>query len=59
MQSAIYNESLNDFSRKYLIKGNEHLVRDFKKSPIALENEISTIGERLLVHDSITLNDIK
>lgn len=54
LQSNIYNESLNDFSRKYLIKGKEPLMEDVRRFPIEFKNQVHTIGEQLLVHDAIT-----
>lgn len=55
MASAIFNEELNEYSRKLLIKGNEHLINK-KENPIQkLNNLVSTVGEQLLIHDSVSI----
>lgn len=53
MASSIYNDNLNDFTRKYFIKGNEHLIKDVRNFPIEHEKTINSIIEQLLLHDCI------
>ena len=52
----IYDKRLNSFSRKYLVKGNERLV----KNPLLFDKELdeilSEIGELLLYHDGIAFH---
>ncbi|UQW97267.1 hypothetical protein M2M59_15340 [Rummeliibacillus sp. G93] len=51
---GVYNDNLNDFTRKYFIKGNEHLIKDVNNFPLEYESIKNSLIEQLLVHDSIT-----
>ncbi|WP_203246556.1 hypothetical protein [Sporosarcina beigongshangi] len=51
--SIVFNESLNNFARRYFIKGNEQ-VGDDRLFPRKYESVINSICEQLLIHDGIS-----
>lgn len=51
---GVYNDNLNDFTRKYFIKGNEHLIKNVNNFPLEYESIKNSLIEQLLVHDCIT-----
>lgn len=54
MREIVFNDRLNDFARKYLIKGNEHLIKNPKAFPLEYQNVINSVSEQLLMHDGIS-----
>jgi hypothetical protein len=54
MGKLVLNKSLNDFSRKYLVKGNEPSINDAMMLPSEFERVINEVAEQLLYHDGIS-----
>lgn len=54
MSSILFNQSLNNFARKYLVKGNEYLIKDPNLFPLEYQKEIGGFGEQLLIHDTVS-----
>lgn len=53
MTKIVFNQTLNDFARKWLIKGSEHLVKGPRLFPFEYDSTINSICEQLLIHDGI------
>ncbi len=53
MSKLVLHKNLNEFSRKYLVKGNEHPIRDAIMFPSELKSVINEVAEQLLYHDGI------
>lgn len=53
MNSVVFNKQLNLFCRKYLVKGNEHLISDPSIFPFEHDQVINKLSEDLLYHEKI------
>ncbi|WP_051967864.1 hypothetical protein [Brevibacillus thermoruber] len=54
MSTTIFNQQLNEFSRKYLVKGNEHLIKDTRQFLFEYRNVINSISEQFLLFDGVS-----
>ncbi len=54
MNDFVYYDKLNEFSRTYLVKGNEYLIKDVRSFKPELNTLKKEIGEKLLYHDGIS-----
>ena len=54
-KSAVLNTGLNDFSRKYLIKGNDPPYHEAIKCPDVYRNSLADFCEQLLLFDTVCL----
>ena len=53
MTKIVFNQTLNDFARKWFIKGNEHLIKDSRFFILEYNSIINSICEQLLIHDGL------
>lgn len=53
MAKIVFNETLNDFARKWFVKSNGHLIKNSNSFSLEYKNLVTSICEQLLIHDGI------
>jgi hypothetical protein len=56
LSNFVFDKKLNGFARKYLVRGNEHLVEDIRNFEPEYQSLSAMVGELLLLHEGVAFS---
>ncbi len=56
LSNLVFDKKLNGFARKYLVRGNEHLVEDVRNFEPEYRSLSAMVGELLMLHEGVALS---